>query len=101
MSAGSTQTTDSAAADWIFVAHHKSGTTVGKALADVLCRASHRPIHKYTYRERIKRTPSGACHFLVKLYLEDAPMWLAHLAAQPHSRLVHFVRDPLQMVASG
>ena len=32
------------AGDWVFIAHHKSGTTVGKVLVDVLCSATNRPV---------------------------------------------------------
>jgi len=90
--------------EWIFVAHHKSGTTVGKVLADALCAASGRRTHKYTFREQPVDTspPGGAlCHFLIKIYSEDVDMWMARLARSPHNRLVHFVRDPHEMAASG
>eukprot|EP00316_Scyphosphaera_apsteinii_P000538 CAMPEP_0119337810 /NCGR_PEP_ID=MMETSP1333-20130426/94756_1 /TAXON_ID=418940 /ORGANISM="Scyphosphaera apsteinii, Strain RCC1455" /LENGTH=911 /DNA_ID=CAMNT_0007348943 /DNA_START=93 /DNA_END=2828 /DNA_ORIENTATION=- len=90
--------------EWIFVAHHKSGTTVGKVLADELCLAFGRPIYKYTYRERpIEPEAPGAplCHFLIKIYAEDLDLWLARVWRSPYNRLVHFVRDPVAMIASG
>ena len=31
---------------WIWVAHHKSGTTVGRVIAKALCEATDRPFHK-------------------------------------------------------
>jgi len=90
--------------EWIFVAHHKSGTTVGKVLADALCEAFSRPVVKYTYRERPVEPEvpnSSLCHFLIKIYSEDLDMWLKRLWRNPHNRLIHFVRDPVEMVSSG
>ena len=82
--------------DWAFVAHHKTGTTVGEDLARVLCRASGRPVFVYTYREAVQsRSAFGdrpLCHFLVKAYSVDVEQWRAFLDERPSNRLVHFVR---------
>ena len=56
--------------DWIFVGHHKSGTTVGSIIARALCLGSGRTFYKYKYRERVRNQllgETGVCHFLVKV----------------------------------
>ena len=70
--------------DWIFVAHHKSGTTVGESLARAICTHFGRPLRKYTFREQPAETThagGAACHFLVKVYAEDIRSWLERLHA--------------------
>ena len=59
-------------ADWVFVAHHKTGTTVGKVLAAALCAAAERQLITYTFREAPlgRISPAPLCHFLVKIYDE-------------------------------
>ena len=90
--------------DWVFVAHHKSGTTVGRYLATALCTAASRRILTYTYREvphddRGRRGYRPRCHLLNKIYNEDATRWLGFV--RDGGMLVHFMRSPAAMVASG
>ena len=90
--------------DWVFVAHHKSGTTVGRYLATALCAAASRRILTYTYREvphddRGRREYRPRCHLLNKIYNEDATRWLGFV--REGGKLVHFMRSPAAMVASG
>ena len=67
---GQTRKTRQAVGDWIFVSHHKSGTTVGSMIARALCLGSGRTFYKYKYRERVRNQllgESGVCHYLVKV----------------------------------
>jgi hypothetical protein len=63
------------------------------------------PLH--TYRELVPGGANGenngrpACRFFTKIYAADLDVWLDHLWRAPGGRLVHFVRDPIQMVTSG
>jgi hypothetical protein len=90
-------------ADWVFVAHHKTGTTIGKVLAAALCAAAERHLITYTYREAplVKVSPAPMCHFLIKIYDEDIDAWLDHVRSSRAARLINFVREPSAMVASG
>ena len=69
--------------DWLFFAHHKTGTTVGLTLVEALC-GSRRPVVVHTYRERPPDSEWAAlqpptCHFFLKIYDEDLTGWLDHL----------------------
>ena len=48
-----------------------------------------------------QETGGPLCHFLVKIYPEDLDLWLKRVWRNPHNRLIHFVRDPIEMIASG
>eukprot|EP00928_Gymnodinium_smaydae_P091099 TRINITY_DN747_c0_g1_i1.p1 TRINITY_DN747_c0_g1~~TRINITY_DN747_c0_g1_i1.p1 ORF type:complete len:419 (+),score=31.83 TRINITY_DN747_c0_g1_i1:30-1259(+) len=86
--------------DWVFAMHHKSGTTVGALVALQLCTATGRPIYKYTYRE--KPMPcKRCCHLLIKSFPEDFPSWLALAKSSRYGRLIHIVRNPIEMIVSG
>ena len=89
--------------DWVFVAHHKSGTTIGRYLVTALCAAAARTTLTYTFREapqrEVGRHYQPRCHLLNKIYNEDATRWLDFV--REGGKLVHFMRSPAAMVASG
>eukprot|EP00928_Gymnodinium_smaydae_P028901 TRINITY_DN21917_c0_g1_i3.p1 TRINITY_DN21917_c0_g1~~TRINITY_DN21917_c0_g1_i3.p1 ORF type:complete len:841 (+),score=67.92 TRINITY_DN21917_c0_g1_i3:72-2594(+) len=86
--------------DWVFAMHHKSGTTVAMLMALDMCNKSGRAILRYSAREK-RPACKRCCHILIKLDTEDLDDWLQHVESHPSSRLIHFVRDPVEMVASG
>lgn len=89
--------------DWIWLVHHKTGTNVGISISRLLCHATRRTWYRYTYRELPKWQTGApaACHFLLKLQPEDIETWLGHLRRSAANRLVHLVREPVDMVVSG
>ncbi|KAJ1450738.1 mannosyltransferase putative-domain-containing protein [Pelagophyceae sp. CCMP2097] len=91
---------DASGGDWIFLAHHKSGTTVGEVLARQICEAHGRELKTHTFREAMAPAGKPACYFLIKAYLDDVGDWLDR-AVDTQGRVVHIVRDPSAMVLSG
>ena len=83
--------------DWVWIAHHKTGTKVAEELARVLCRSSGRRVAKNTWREPPRtKVARGLCHLVLKLQPQDIARWTGGGA-----RIVHLVRDPAEMVTSG
>ena len=93
--------------DWVFLAHHKSGTMVGLAIARTLCSARGRVTTLVIFRElppdpqEMVPTREPMCFFMTTVYEEDLDGWLDHLWSRAGGRLVHMIRAPEEMVESG
>ena len=76
-------------------------------LARTLCRAVGRVTIPIIFRElppdpaAMVPTREPKCFFMVKIHAEDLDGWLNHLWSRPGGRLVHLIRAPEEMVASG
>ena len=91
--------------DWVFIAYHKTGSSMLIPLVQVLCQHAGRRTYKHHFREIPERQcpDAGCCYVLRHLFEYDAERWSSFAFGDPNAgtRLVHLIRDPIALVVSG